>query len=202
MTLKTFWSCLFLSAFWFETIISVSAIPTHSVEPVSKSSSPIPAGDAFKWRKFTSPEGNFSVLLPCSPLLRTRELIVSSGKEELRQFFCRILDETYLIQYIDRPVKRVQILGAEEILSLSDNAAVKVNHSALISKRILTLNGYPGHEITIVSQNRVRKVQRTYLVGNRLLYAYYNAADRADRNSADRLGQVSHLVYAADSETP
>ncbi|MGI4790608.1 MAG: hypothetical protein ACRYFS_17375 [Janthinobacterium lividum] len=158
-------SLLSLSIFPLSSSNSASATPTHLAEPATKSDVPVPAVDDGKWRTFTSTAGRFSILVPASPVPRT--LTLSPVKEVLQQFICRSSDGIYIVQYADRPVKEVQILGAEKLLSLADDAFLKSSHSILIGKQRLILDGSSGHEIAVTRYNGSKEFQRTYLVGNR-----------------------------------
>lgn len=142
----------------------VIAVPTHLAEPAVHSTAPLPDLDKPNWRTFTSPEGRFSLLVPCTPIVRARRL--HADGVVLQQFVCRTGGETYILQYADRPASQTELLSAEEILTIRDTALLKTGPGILKSKRRLTLSGYPGHEIVILRPGG-KETQRTYLVGAR-----------------------------------
>ncbi len=164
--IRTFYPCLLLASalsFWCTT--PASAVPIQATEPAVHMGAPPPDTDTPHWRTFTSAEGRFSVLLPSAPQAKT--VVLSTVNETLHLFICRAYSGTYLIQYIDRSAKDVQLLGAEKVLSLTDDAFIKRNQSSAIIKRRFMLDGYPGHEIITARSNGTKETQCAYLVGSR-----------------------------------
>ncbi len=156
---------LFASALTSWATISTQAAPVQGTEPAIHAGAPPPAVETPHWRTFTSAEGRFSVLLPAAPEDKT--VVLSSVKETLHLFICRTYYGTYLVQYVDRPVKDVQILGAEKVLSLADDAFIRRNQTSAVVKRRFMLDGYPGHEIVATQSNGSKETQCAYLVGSR-----------------------------------
>lgn len=139
--------------------------PTRPPEPALHSTAPPSDLIQEKWQTFTSAAGRFSVLLPAVPSSKTINL--PSVKRSLQQFICGTDKEFYLVQYVDGSVKSIQVLGAEKMLLLADDAFLKANHAAFASKQNITLNGYPGHEIAINCYDGRKEIQRTFFIGTR-----------------------------------
>jgi len=139
--------------------------PTRPAEPALHSTAPPSDLIQEKWQTFTSAAGRFSVLLPAVPSSKTINL--PSVKRSLQQFICGTDKEFYLVQYVDGSVKSIQVLGAEKMLLLADDAFLKANHAAFASKQNITLNGYPGHEIAINCYDGRKEIQRTFFIGTR-----------------------------------
>ena len=169
-TIKLF--SLLLSALGLCSVIPASAAPVQAIEPAVHAGSPPPAVDvpnfmaAPIWRIFTSAEGGFSILLPSSPITETR--VLSSPKETLQLFHCRIKHESYVVQYVDKDPKGIQILGPEKILSILDDAMTKANRGSILSRRRLILGKYPGREIVTKRLSGNTETQRVYLAADRL----------------------------------
>lgn len=172
LTIKIRSHFLLLSVPALCSAVPASAAPVQATEPAVHIGSPPPAVnvptivDVPKWRLFTSAEGGFSILLPSSPITETREL--SASKETLHLFHCHVKHKSYIIQYADKDPTGIRILGPEKILSILDNAIIKVSRGSVISRRHLVLGKYPGHEVIIMRLSGSRETQRTYLVANRL----------------------------------
>jgi hypothetical protein len=163
--MKSFYSYLLLaSALNLWCADTASAVPVQGTEPAIHVGAP-PAADVPHWRTFTSAEGRFSVLLPSAP--EAKAVVLPTVHETLQLFICRAYSGTYLVQYVDRPAKEVQILGAEKILTLADDAFIKRNRSSAIIKRRFMLDGYPGHEIIATRSNGSQETDCAYLVGIR-----------------------------------
>lgn len=164
--MKAFYSYLLaVSALSLYGVASTHAVPVQGTKPAIHVGAPPPAAKVLHWRTFTSSAGRFSVLLPAAPEVKT--VVLSPVKETLQQFICRTYTGFYLIQYVDRPAKEVEVLGAEKILALTDDAFAKSNHGSSISRRHFLLNGHPGHQITATRTSGSRETQCVYLVGTR-----------------------------------
>ena len=94
-------------------------------------------------------------------------MVLPTVNETLQMFVCRAYTGVYLVEYADRPAKEVQILGAEKILTLADDAFIKRNQSSIISKHHLVLDKYPGHETIATRSSGSKESHRVYLVGSR-----------------------------------
>ena len=103
--------------------------------------------------------------MPSAPELKT--VVLSDVNETLRILVCRLNGETCFVQYVNKSPEGIRVLGAEKVLSLGDDAFLKASHSTLVSRRRLTLNGYPGHEIVMTRRRGSREACRIYLVGSR-----------------------------------
>jgi len=156
--------------------------------PPGPARSAVPGGAlpsaAPSWRLFSSAAGRFSVRLPGVPTFKAIPL--PSVPETLQQFVFETEDTFYLIQYADRSAKLVQMVGAEKILLLADNAFLKEHHAAPAGRRLLHLGGYLGHEVIIIRDDGKRETQQAYLVGTRrYTLVTIQPRDQAGRQSPD-----------------
>ena len=156
---------LFLLILSLACISPVFPTPTRPAEPALHGTAPPSDLIQEKWQTFTSAAGRFSVLLPAVPVSKTINL--PSVKRSLQQFICGTDKEFYLVQYVDGSARSIQVLGAEKMLLLADNAFLKANHVVFVSKQNITLNGYPCHEIVANCYDGRKEIQRTYFVGTR-----------------------------------
>ena len=152
---------LFLLILSLACISPVFPTPTRPAEPALHGTAPPSDLIQEKWQTFTSAAGRFSVLLPAVPVSKTINL--PSVKRSLQQFICGTDKEFYLVQYVDGSARSIQVLGAEKMLLLADNAFLKANHVVFVSKQNITLNGYSGHEIAINCYDDRKEIQRIFL---------------------------------------
>ena len=156
----------FLAAFCVSCMVFPFAGLTQPAEPAVHSALPPPVLGQPHWRTFTSEEGRFSALLPSTPISRNR--LLPASQITLHEFLCRDGAALYAVIYADLPADETQHLSAEEILTIGDNAMLKLTSSTLISKSRLALGGYPGHAMITNRHNGQERLRHTYLAGARL----------------------------------
>ncbi len=98
----------------------------------------------------------------------TETRVSSAPKETLQIFHCRVKHESYVVQYVDKDPKGIQILGPEKILSIFNDFMMKANRGSIISSRHVALGKYPGREVVTKRLSGNIETQRVYLVANRL----------------------------------
>ena len=163
---------LLLSMFSLCHVIPATAVPVQAAEPVLHTGALPPTVNAPSFsdvptlRVFNSIEGGFSILLPSSPTVETH--ILSASTEIIHLFHCRVKHESYIIEYMDKDPKGIRTLGPDKMLSILDEAVVKVNRGSVISSRHIVLGKYPGREIVTRRLSGNKETQRMYLVANRL----------------------------------
>ena len=114
-----------------------------------------------------SPEGSgFSILLPGTPEYKT-EAYTNGSAEFVSHIYT--FDEgyaSYLVSYMDYPDAVLEADPQVVLNGYRDGAVANVK-GKLFSEKVITLNGYPGKEFTIVigTQYMYTKV---YLVNKRL----------------------------------
>jgi hypothetical protein len=114
--------------------------PAAPIAPAAQPTSP-PKSD--EWQTFTCPEGGFSVRMPGIPV--RREIPVNGHK------YTSPVDDaqrTYFVVYVDLHMTPTD---KEEIKAIFDqvaNAELKVQRVQEHQEKEITLDGYPGREIT------------------------------------------------------
>lgn len=123
-------------------------------------------------REFRSEAGNFSVQTPYT-LKETSQLVDTDvGKIEFHMFVGERGNESIMVGYSDYPVELMQTSNAERVLDGSRDGVVGNTKGELASEIQISLDGYPGRELTI--NINIENVQamvmrcRFFLVQNRL----------------------------------
>ncbi len=120
-----------------------------------------------KWRTFSPPGGDFSILMPATPEadVETRDGInLNTGKTLKQTVYSFTVDSSqgqdatvYMVSYFDSSVNSLITSSAEEELEAGLNIAssmIEVKNPGLIQrKQKLRLNGNPGAEIRLRSKD-------------------------------------------------
>lgn len=93
---------------------------------------------------------------------------MAASGEIMHEYAAHEGKRVYIIFYRDLPLKWVQELGADKLLSINDSAGLKAEGNPLISKRSTTLGGYLAHETITTRLNSRMGIRRICVVGNRL----------------------------------
>lgn len=122
--------------------------------------------------EFKSEAGNFSVQTPYS-LEETSELVDTQvGEIEIHSFLGKRGNESVSVGYTDYPAELAQVSDAERILDASRDGAVANVGGELVSETRISLDEYPGRELTIsiIAENKQEIILRgrIFLVKNRL----------------------------------
>jgi hypothetical protein len=153
----------------WSTIIRPAAQPA-SVTGIT-ATPPANADDEKTWCMFTSPEGHFRVQLPELPRVDRHTLATEKGPVDLHVVSA---DQTgvgvsYGVCYSDLEGPGVADGrdGAAEVLARAREAMVKLLEGQVLEERPITLQGYPGLELTVHSQDKGMAVARVFCVGDR-----------------------------------
>jgi hypothetical protein len=138
--------------------------------------------ESSEWKRFRSPGGHFSVLLPETPKSDSIPLTNASGITLLMNVFLIPGNDndvaTYGIVYIDSTADL-----DEGALDAARDGAIQRSKATLTSEKKITLNGYVGLQFEATKE--VGTVQsRMFLVGHRLYLVTYAWSKKADQTLA------------------
>jgi len=137
-------------------------------------------------REFKSEAGNFSVQTPYTLKESSESLDTQVGEIEIHSFLGEQGNESVSIGYTDYPAELVQVSDPERILDGSRDGAVANVKGELVSETRISLDGYPGRELTIsvIADNKQEIVLRgrVFLVENRL-YQIMAVAPKGKENA-------------------
>jgi hypothetical protein len=125
------------------------------------------AEDSKAWTNYTSPKGNYSVLLPHEPTLSSQETTTATG-EKLPQYLASTAEgsATYLIGYFDHTA------SMSFSLDKARDGMVGAVKGTLLSESSVSLGGAPGRELKVsaTGEDKVEYIihARFYHVGNRV----------------------------------
>ncbi len=126
------------------------------------------AGSKPVWQEFSSPEGNFAVLMPGSPSHEIKQVKTALGALDMHMFSREIRRSAYIIIYSDYP-EIITRAPADKVLDGGRDGAVANSKGRLISEQYITLDGgHAGRELTIEVPEKGTLKVRAYLVGRRL----------------------------------
>ncbi|HET6977313.1 MAG TPA: hypothetical protein VFI24_13375 [Pyrinomonadaceae bacterium] len=140
-----------------------SARPSATPAAPSSTPAPIAAMDSAGWVKFTSDEGNFSVLVPSAPEEKSETTDSSHGPYTTHLFIVRG-QTIYLIGWVDYDPS-FNFNRVAELEANRDNF-VKGLNAKLLSTRPTTIDGYSALEFTAETVDKIFK-SRVYMVGRR-----------------------------------
>lgn len=100
-----------------------------------------------EWIKYTSSEGRYSVSLPAQPKLNMQEATTADGQKV--PIYRASVDEpgvTFMIGYFD------SVSGTTFSADAARDAMVKRINGTLISESAISLGGYPGRELKVLTK--------------------------------------------------
>ncbi|HUJ19713.1 MAG TPA: hypothetical protein VL197_17125 [Nitrospirota bacterium] len=121
------------------------------------------------WAEFSSPEGNFSILMPGTPAQEKKQVSTAAGLLDMHMFSREVRNRTaYIVIYTDYP-DAITRVSPDKVLDGGRDGAVANSKGKLLSEQYLFLEGgHSGREITVeVPEKGMLKV-RAYLVRQRL----------------------------------
>ena len=109
------------------------------------------------WKRFTYPEGNFSIVFPSTPLKRT-------GDGRRRLIFLAVTGrEFYRVSYADYPAGTAW----EKAINDERDAIMKVTLGEVVREERTSLEGFPGKWVRFVGRDVIGELT-IYFVGQRL----------------------------------
>ncbi len=144
----------------------------HSPKPTITEKKPIiPQVVQPKWREFTAPDGQFTVLMPGMPKRKTQIQKTYMGEITLEIFLAQPPEQeaAYIVTYNEFPNSYMQMNSPQKIMDEAQYVELTTTKSRLLNQRnIRSSNFQPGKEIEYV--NAIGKVTKTrmFIAHNRL----------------------------------
>ena len=123
-----------------------------------------------EWKEFTSPEGNFRVLFPETPVQQ------KGAQRNLHQFSATAGAESYGLAYADYPPGT----DWESAVNGERDSIVNSLGGCVVDEKRTSVEGYPGKFIRFVGQNTSGELT-IYFVGQRLYSLHAFAPNTAPR---------------------
>lgn len=127
------------------------------------------------WSVFTSPQQDFSVLMPGEPQETSASTSINTVSIDIQGFVVRRYDDTvqYLVTRIDFPADLdTQNIDPEQFLEAMQSRILAQAEGELLEAQNVSLNNYPGREIKLQAtqdEQVMVAINRLYWV-NRKLY--------------------------------
>jgi hypothetical protein len=120
------------------------------------------------WKKFTSAEGSFSVLMPKKPKTENESVVANGITMETHRFSAwNRTNAQFTVAYVDAPV----IPTADTSERMLDRQLQSLTHGdaqRILFSETLTVNGYPARTYRVLTEEGLQADQRLYLVKRRL----------------------------------
>lgn len=101
-----------------------------------------------EWIKYSSPDGRFTVSLPAQPNLSTQEATTADG-QKFQQYLASVVesgDVGFVTGYFD------SVPGTIFSADAARDGMVKRINGTLISETAISLGGYPGRELKVLTK--------------------------------------------------
>jgi len=118
------------------------------------------------WREFTSPEGQFTVMLPARPTRESRELVLAGAKVRMQMVTAQVSGTAFGVGYADLP----SAADAARTVSEIRDALTRNLGGRVISERPVDLDGATGIEFQVegaAQGSPMRLAARVVAAGNR-----------------------------------
>ena len=140
-----------------------------------------PASANHVWQQYKAKDESFTVLMPATPTESVQSKETPVGTLSLHVSLADLKTEAYLVGYSDYP-DNFMSLPAETVLDGAEQGAIHESGSTLVSKKRITLDGYPGIELEIKPPAGGPKgvgvaYSRMYWVAPRLYIAFAGGMD-------------------------
>lgn len=136
----------------------------------AKTTKSAPAAVPSGWKHVASDNGNYSLSFPGTP---TEQDLKGDDGKFLATMYVLEMDGgnvAYMSSYSDLPLQRTTA-GPDKILSDARDGALSSAQGTLDSEKKITIDGYPGRELIILTPNGMKSYVRVYLVKSRLYQA-------------------------------
>ncbi len=121
------------------------------------------------WSEYSSPEGEFSVLMPGTPTKQIRSVQTASGPLDAHMFLVEHGGVAYMVAFSDYPTMVIQDRPSQLILDGARDGAVANANGKLLGESMVSLNGHQGRELDIEPMGgKVTIRARIFLVDHRL----------------------------------
>ncbi|HEX9423311.1 MAG TPA: hypothetical protein VF899_08715 [Pyrinomonadaceae bacterium] len=152
-----------------------------------------------EWIKFTSAEGQFSVLLPHKPKF---EAITDPSIKELTNYRYTELEKGYgfICEYYDLPSTGADL---QSFLDDTRDGIIRGAGATKVGEEKITLDGYPGRELELAfrvnDEVEMTALTRIYVVGKRLYSLTYVRAKDLDPRFAS---ETAAKFFSSFTVTP
>jgi hypothetical protein len=141
--------------------------------------------DILGWQKYASIEGGFSVYMPAKPTGHKIILDTAYGQNYLNLFVVNRKDDdlVYSVSFINCPDALLQAKTADKILDDARDGAVKNIQGNLLKETKVSIDNYPGRDLTIESTVGDAVVRaRIYLSKQRLYQIMVTTSEKMSKS--------------------
>jgi hypothetical protein len=109
-----------------------------------------PTSTNYAWQEYKAPDDSFSILMPARPVESVDSSQSPTGHIQMHMAMADLGSQgAYMVGYADYPDNSRNV-SSDTLLDLAANGAVTHSGATLVSKKRITLDGYPGVEMELL----------------------------------------------------
>jgi hypothetical protein len=151
------------------TLLGITVVIAIAIGFVWKFGKTAPAN--YAWQEYTSQDASYTIQMPARPVESVQGIPSPTGSLPMHVSLANMgPQEAYMTAYIDYP-ENFKNFSSDALLDGAAQGGVTNSHSTLVSKKRITLDGYPGVEMEMMmpaSEGGGRAVSRIYWVAPRI----------------------------------
>ncbi|MDT4952387.1 MAG: hypothetical protein QOJ02_525 [Acidobacteriota bacterium] len=109
-----------------------------------------PVSANYSWQEYKSQDDSFSILMPARPVESVESSQIPTGQIQMHEVMADLGSQgAYMVGYSDYPDNSRNV-SSDTLLDAAANGAVTHSGATLVSKKRITLDGYPGVELELL----------------------------------------------------
>ena len=147
-----------------------------------------PAAASASWQEYQPQDGSFTIQMPSKPTESVQKQQTPAGELQMHMSIA-IYNQSgaFIAGYADYPSNFTNV-PAQQLLDLAAQGAVNSSGTTLVSKRNISLDGYPGVELELLPPDSMpgggRAVTRIYWAAPRIYILFGGGTKSSDTDAA------------------
>ena len=167
------------------SLLVVAVVVAASIGVLWKFGKPTSINHA--WHEYQPQDDSFTVLMPTKPVETVQNRATSAGELKMHLSIADFNQRVaLLVGYADYP-ETYKDIPAQQLLDVSTQGALSSSRTTLVSKKNISLDGYPGVELELLPTEKIpgggRAVTRIYWVAPRI-YIMYGGGPKSSETDA------------------
>lgn len=135
----------------------------------------------YAWQEYKAPDDSFTILMPAKPVESVESLPSPGGQGQMHMVAADMGRQgAYMVGYADYP-GNTKSVSSDTLLDMAANGAVTHSGATLVSKKSITLDGYPGVELELLppegQREKGRGFCRIYWIAPRIYMTFAGGPD-------------------------
>jgi hypothetical protein len=143
----------------------------------------------YAWQEYRAPDDSFTILMPARPVESVESLASPGGQGQMHMVMADMGSQgAYMVGYADYP-GNTRNVSSDALLDMAANGAVTHSGATLVSKKSITLDGYPGLELELLPPEGQRAEPgrgycRIYWIAPRIYMTFAGGPDSREGSQA------------------